>query len=100
MSTIEKTSRTGRHPVNVGHLVMGLAFLGLLAIWTVVQSDAVEWEQVRWLLPVPWILAGGAGLAASVLSGRRHVQQQQGWVPPADEPALRADAEEDDDPFS
>lgn len=85
MSTVEKTSpagRPGRHPVNVGHLVMGLAFLGLLAIWAVVQSDVVEGEDVRWLLPAPWILAGVAGLTASVLSGRRHVQRQTGWVPP------------------
>ena len=22
-----------RHPINIGHLVMGLAFLGLVAIW-------------------------------------------------------------------
>lgn len=96
MSTPE--TRPGRHPVNIGQLVMGLAFLGLLAIWAVVQSDVVDGEDVRWLLPVPWILAGGAGLVASVLSGRRHVQQQKGWLPPADEPALRADAE--DDPVS
>ena len=27
----------GRHPVNVGHLVMGLAFLGIVGIWALVQ---------------------------------------------------------------
>jgi hypothetical protein len=62
---------SGRHPVNVGHLVMGLAFLGLVAIWALVQGDVVEGDDIRWLLPVPWVLAGVAGLAASVLAARR-----------------------------
>jgi len=73
------TSRAGRHPINVGHLVMGLAFLGLVAVWAVVQGDLVDGDDVRWLLPIPWLLAGAAGLAASVLAGRR-----QGGQPSAD----------------
>ena len=75
----------GRHPVNVGHLVMGLAFLGLVAVWACVQSEVIGDDGIRWLLPLPWVLAGVAGLVASVLSGRRHVQHQTGWVPPATE---------------
>ncbi|WP_121258859.1 hypothetical protein [Nocardioides ferulae] len=59
----------GRHPVDVGYLVMGLAFLGLVAIWAVVQSDTVEGDDVRWLLPLPWVLAGAAGLVATTLRG-------------------------------
>lgn len=76
------TTSTARHPVNIGHLVMGMAFLGLVAVWAVVQSDVIDDDDIRWLLPVPWVLAGAAGLVASVLSGRRHVHQQVGWVPP------------------
>jgi hypothetical protein len=77
-------AQRGRHPVNIGHLVMGMAFLGLLAVWTIVQADVVDNEDIRWLLPVPWVLAGAAGLAASVLAGRRTPQRQvAGWVPPA-----------------
>ena len=30
----------GRHPVNVGHLVMGIAFLGLVVVWAIIQTDA------------------------------------------------------------
>jgi hypothetical protein len=72
----------GRHPVNIGHLVMGMAFLGLVAVWAIVQSDAVADEHIRWLLPLPWVLAGGAGLVASVLAGRRNHERQVGWVQP------------------
>lgn len=61
----------GRHPVNIGHLVMGLAFAGLLGIWALVVADAVPGDDLSWLLPVPWILGGGIGLIAVVLSGRR-----------------------------
>ena len=28
----------GRHPVNIGQLVMGLAFLGLVAVWALFTS--------------------------------------------------------------
>ena len=64
---------SGRHPVNVGHLVMGLALLGLAGVWALVQGDVVAGDDIRWLLPVPWVLAGIAGLAAIAFGGaRRH----------------------------
>ena len=72
---------TGRHPVNVGHLVMGIAFLGLVGVWALIQGDVVGDGDVRWLLPVPWVLAGLAGLLAVGLSGsRRWSSHQTGWV--------------------
>lgn len=76
----------GRHPVNIGHLVMGLAFLGLVAVWAIVQSDAIADDHIRWLLPLPWVLAGGAGLVASVLAGRRQPEPQARWVQPWEDP--------------
>lgn len=63
--------RSGRHPVNITHLVMGVAFAGLFLIWALVTSDTVELGEYRWLLPVPWLAAGAAGLAASVWPSRR-----------------------------
>ena len=63
--------RSWRHPLNIGHLVMGLAFLGLVVIWTFVITGVVADDDVRWLLPVPWVLAGGAGLLATALAARR-----------------------------
>jgi hypothetical protein len=62
----------GRHPVNIGHLVMGLAFTGLLVIWALVVSDTVPNDDIRWLLPVPWLLGGGVGLVAVLLSQSRN----------------------------
>jgi hypothetical protein len=82
----ESTSRkgvlaAGRHPVNVGHLVMGLAFLGLVGIWAVIVNDVVDDEDIRWLLPVPWVLAGLGGLTALAVSGsRRNATRATGWV--------------------
>jgi len=76
------TSR-GRHPVNVGHLVMGLAFAGLVAVWALIQSDLVDDDDIRWLLPLPWVVAGAVGLLAAALGGRKHLERpapDAGWV--------------------
>ncbi len=61
----------GRHPVNTGHLVMGIAFLGLVLVWALVVGDVVTDDGVRWLLPLPWVAAGLAGVLAAVLPRRR-----------------------------
>jgi hypothetical protein len=74
---------SGRHPVNIGHLVMGLAFLGLVGVWGLIQGDVVNDSDIRWLLPVPWVLAGIAGLLAATLTNGRHATRQTGWVPAA-----------------
>lgn len=63
----------GRHPVNIGHLVMGLAFAGLLAVWALFVSGTVPRDDLRWLLPVPWLVGGGAGLVAAVLTQRKRL---------------------------
>ena len=89
----DTTRRTsGRHPVNIGQLVMALAFLGLLAVWALVQADAVDAHDVRWLLPVPWVVAGAVGLLATTLSSRqRWGSRQTGWVAPSQDPVRSQD---------
>ncbi len=67
---------SGRHPVLVGHLVMGVAFLGLLVVWALIASDTIRGDDVRFLLPVPWVLAGVVGLAALVASDRGRLRRQ------------------------
>ena len=62
---------SGFHPVNITHLVMGVAFAGMGLVWALVQGDVVETGELRWLMPIPWIAAGAAGLAATVWPGRR-----------------------------
>lgn len=61
------TFRTGRHPVNVGHLVMGVAFLGLVLVWGLVTNDVVELREHGWVLGLPWLVAGALGLLISVV---------------------------------
>ncbi|MDP2775887.1 MAG: hypothetical protein Q8O61_20200 [Nocardioides sp.] len=77
---------SGRHPVNIAHLVMGIAFVGLALVWGLHQGDLTENDALRWLLPVPWVLAGAAGLVATaVASHRRHSTRQTGWVDATEE---------------
>jgi len=63
---------TGLHPVNILHLVFGVAFLGMVMNWALIESGAVETSGLRWLLPIPWVAAGAAGLIATAprLRGR------------------------------
>lgn len=72
---------TGWHPVNVGHLVMGTAFVGLVVVWALLSSGAVELDDARWLLPFPWLVAGLVGVAATVLRNvRRRPGRMSGWT--------------------
>ena len=96
--TLAPTS--GRHQVSIGHLVMGLALLGILGIWGLVESDTVTGDDIRWLLPIPWVLAGVVGLVASAVTGsRRHRVRHVGWAgdqpPPDAPPDARPDARPD-----
>ena len=50
---------------------MGVAFLGLITVWALIAGDTVEGADIRFLLPVPWVLAGIAGLVALITSDRR-----------------------------
>ena len=81
MSEVQYERVSGRHPVNIGHLVMGLALLGIVGIWALVQGDVVTGDDVRWLMPIPWVVAGIVGLAATAVTGsRRYALRQTGWV--------------------
>jgi hypothetical protein len=60
--------------VKVPHLVFGLLFLGIAGIWALGVSDAISGEQLAVLGPAVLIVAGIAGLAASLASGRNRRQ--------------------------
>lgn len=60
-----------RHPVNTGHLVMGIAFAGLVAVWALFAGDVVDSDDVRWLMPIPWVVAGATGLAVTTAASLR-----------------------------
>ena len=82
MSETTATDRvTGWHRVSIGHLVMGLAFVGMVVVWALIQSDTVTGDDIRWLLPLPWVVAGAVGLAVTAVTGqRRYAVRQTGWV--------------------
>ena len=62
---------TGRHELHVTHLVMGVAFLGIVLLWLLGSLDLVPDADLRVLVPVPFLLAGGLGLLGIVLAQRR-----------------------------
>jgi hypothetical protein len=52
---------------------MGLAFLCCVGAWALVQADVVTGDDIRWLLPIPWLVAGAVGLGVAAFTGaRRH----------------------------
>ena len=71
MSNTTTVPNGARHPVNIGHLVMGLAFAGLLGVWALIVGDVVDGDDIRWLLPLPWVFAGAIGLLAVTLASRK-----------------------------
>lgn len=68
---LESTPDGWRHPLNVGHLVMGIAFAGMVLVWALFTGDVVAEEDLRWLMPIPWVSAGAAGLVAMAIGARR-----------------------------
>jgi hypothetical protein len=57
------------HPVNIAHLVFGLVFLGIAGSWALGASGAVDPEDSAWLFPLILVIAGAAGLVASLAKG-------------------------------
>lgn len=71
MSTTTPATRGGKHPVNILHLVMGVVFLGVVTIWSLVENEVASTDDLRWLIPLPWVIAGAAGLVVIMMSSRR-----------------------------
>lgn len=70
--TEDRTDTTSwRHPVNVGQLVMGIAFAGMVLVWALIVGDVVADDDIQWLMPIPWVSAGAAGLVAMAVAARR-----------------------------
>jgi len=49
--------------------------------------ETASTDDIRWLLPIPWVVAGVVGLVATAITGpRRYAVRQTGWVgPPGDQ---------------
>ncbi len=71
---LSSASSTGRHPVETGYLVMGIAFLSFTAVWGGYQLGWWDSHSMRFLMPVPWVLGGAIGLIALAISSRRRTE--------------------------
>lgn len=68
---LETEPSGSRHPLHIAHLVMGLAFVSVAAVWLLAEVGNVPTGDLRWLVPLPFLIAGGLGLLALLLVGRR-----------------------------
>ena len=64
-----------RRPLKVAHLVMGLFFLGFVAMATSLNTGAIPWSGARYLWPALLVAVGAVGLLATLLSNRRRVRR-------------------------
>ncbi|MGN6162832.1 MAG: hypothetical protein ACTHOG_14170 [Marmoricola sp.] len=61
-------------PVKIAHLVMGLFFLGFVAMATSLDTGAIPWSGARYLWPALLVSVGIIGLLATLVSNRRRVR--------------------------
>jgi hypothetical protein len=55
--------------LSVPHLVMGLVFLGIAGSWALHAAGVIESVEVQWMFPLILVVAGAAGLLASLTRG-------------------------------
>jgi hypothetical protein len=60
-----------RHDTDVTSLVFGLVFVGMAAIWALVQSDLLSLPDLSVVGPAVLVVAGVIGLAATLRGSAR-----------------------------
>lgn len=60
-----------RHPLDIGSLVIGLVFLGVVVAWVLFEVDVVSDDDAAWALPVVLITAGVLGVVLAATKERR-----------------------------
>lgn len=76
-TTPARRARVGRHDTDVTSLVFGLLFLGIAAVWLLVQQDVVSWPGASRIFPVVLVAAGVIGLVSSLTRSRRSRRDEQ-----------------------
>jgi hypothetical protein len=90
----DRADGSGRHPLSAGYLVAGLVFLGIAGTWALRAAEIIDDEGSRWVVPIVLIVAGVAGLAASLARSavpRRHETTGPDDLPLFDDPGDEAD---------
>jgi hypothetical protein len=65
-----------RHPVQTGPLVIGLVFLGIVAVWAAFEADLVSRDDAAWIIPLVLVAAGGLGIVLAALRPARTRRQE------------------------
>jgi hypothetical protein len=72
-----------KRPVNATYLVVGLVFLGLAGAWVLRETGVMDSDGFQWLLPLVLVVAGAAGLVATVAKSmtrnRRSKSEHSVW---------------------
>ncbi len=63
--------------MKIPHLVFGLLFLGIAAVWALVATDVITEDRLTWIGPAILVGAGVIGLAASLASTRNRRNKRQ-----------------------
>jgi hypothetical protein len=66
-----------RHPLEIGPLVFGLVFLGVVAAWGLFELGVVTAADTAWILPVVLIGAGALGVVLALTKPRRTEARDQ-----------------------
>jgi len=89
---------TPPRPLGIAHLVFGLIFGGIAAVWLIGEANDTDYPDLAAGLPVVLIAAGIIGLVAAVISARRTRRAAAPVAPAAEqthEDTLVLDHEED-----
>ena len=63
-------------PLKIAHLVMGLFFLGFVAMATSLDTGSIAWSGARYLWPTLLVGVGMVGLLATLVSNRRRANRR------------------------
>ncbi|MGH3366655.1 MAG: hypothetical protein ACRDOY_05585 [Nocardioidaceae bacterium] len=66
-----------RHPVEIGPLVFGLVFLGIVVVWALFELEVVRSADAAWIIPVVLIAAGALGVVLAATKPRRSGPAEQ-----------------------
>jgi len=75
-TTTPRTAGYQRHPLEIGPLVFGLVFLGVVAAWGLFELGVVTAADTAWILPIVLIGAGALGVVLALTKPRRTEARQ------------------------